>query len=79
MKYYAVVYERPLREGGNWSAYVPDLRGLAVTGDTRAECEALMAEGIPFHIEGLIEAGGPVPEPATEVGYLPVGCLRAAA
>lgn len=76
MKYYAVVYEGPTGEGGNWGAYVPDLPGLAVTGASRAECEALMAEGIPFHIEGLILNGDPVPPPTSEVGYLPAPSLQ---
>ena len=79
MKYYAVVYEGPSNPGDNWSAYVPDLSGLIATGSTRAECEALMAEGIPFHIEGLIENGDPVPPPTSEVGYLPVEHLQVAA
>ena len=79
MKFYAVVYEGPSQEGGNWSAYVPDLPGLAVTGDTRAECEALMSEGLAFHIEGLRLNGDPVPSPTSEVGYLPVANLQIAA
>ena len=75
MSRYAVVYEAP--ETGpdgasNWSAYVPDLPGLYAFGDTREECEALMATAIPFHIEGLRRKGDPVPPPATEVGMLEV-------
>ncbi|WP_239332026.1 type II toxin-antitoxin system HicB family antitoxin [Frankia sp. CiP3] len=51
----------------NYSAYAPDLPGVAATGDTPEECEAEMREAIAFHIEGLRFAGEPVP-PATSRG-----------
>jgi len=54
MSSWTVVYERT---STGWSAFVPALFGLAVAGDTRAEVEQLMREGMPFHLEGLAEKG----------------------
>ena len=59
---YLVVIERgPLSFG----AYVPDLPGCVAVGETRQEVEALIREAIAFHVEGLREAGQPVPEPSS--------------
>lgn len=58
---YAVIFEYVSE--GNWGAYVPDLPGLGVGGGTKEEVEKLIQEGIVFHIEGLKEAGLPVPPP----------------
>lgn len=55
MSRYAVVYtaSSDTPEGAsNWCACVPNLPGLSAA-DTREECEALMTEAIPFHIEGM--------------------------
>jgi len=59
---WSVVYERTAT---GWSAYVPALPGLGVTGETRAEVEQLIREGIPFHLEGLAEDGLPIPDPTS--------------
>lgn len=37
----------------NWSAYTPDLPVILVTGESREECERLMAEAIPLHLDAL--------------------------
>jgi hypothetical protein len=42
-------------------AYVPALPGLGVAGETRKEVEQLIREGIPFHLQGLIEESLPIP------------------
>ena len=63
MRQYTVIYERA--DDGGWGAYVPDLPGLGVIGDTREEAQQLITEGIAYHIEGLIEEGFPVPEPVS--------------
>lgn len=63
MREYTVIYERA-RDGG-WGAYAPDLPGLGVLGDTLAETEKLIREGISLHIAGLVEDGLPIPEPVT--------------
>lgn len=47
----------------SWGAYVPALPGLGVAGETRAEVEQLIREGIVFHLEGLAEDGLPIPDP----------------
>jgi predicted RNase H-like HicB family nuclease len=51
-------------EGANYSAYAPDLPGVVATGATREECEREMQSAITFHLEGLRDAGEPVPEPS---------------
>jgi predicted RNase H-like HicB family nuclease len=57
---WTVVYEHGPT---SWGAYVPALPGLGVAGETRAEVEQLIREGIPFHLQGLIEEGLPIPDP----------------
>lgn len=69
MKKYLVIFERT---STGYSAYVPDLLGLAVFGKTRAEVEQNAREGIAFHIEGLRLEGLPIPEPSTESATLEV-------
>ena len=61
MSAYLVVIEH---EGDAWGAYCPDLPGVGVAGDTREEVEQLIREAIAFHVEGLREAGDPIPEPS---------------
>jgi predicted RNase H-like HicB family nuclease len=51
-------------EGANYSAYAPDLPGVAATGTTREEVEREMRAAIAFHLEGLRDAGEPIPEPS---------------
>ncbi|HOE43000.1 MAG TPA: type II toxin-antitoxin system HicB family antitoxin [Rhodoferax sp.] len=66
---YAVVIEKAV---GNYSAYVPDLPGCIATGQTLGEIESEISEAITFHIEGMIEDGLPVPQPASQVQYVEV-------
>jgi predicted RNase H-like HicB family nuclease len=47
-----------------FSAYAPDLPGCVATGSTRDDVEREMHDAIAFHIEGLQEAGEPIPEPS---------------
>ena len=60
---YAVVIEHT--EGGGYSAYVPDLPGFGAAAATLEGVKELVAEGVPFHIEGLRRHGYPVPPPMT--------------
>lgn len=66
-----------LIEGGppsNYSAWSPDLPGCVATGATIDECELEMKEAIAFHLEGLAEGGGPIPEgsgPGVYVAHTP--------
>lgn len=71
---YAVIFEHGQNEHGRetWSAYVPDLPGCVSVGDDRAECEAMIREAIELHLEGLKDAGLPVPPPASEVAMVTV-------
>lgn len=66
---YAIVVEKA---GNNYSAYVPDLPGCVATGTTVKEAENEIREAIEFHIEGLIEDGLPIPQPASIVEYLEI-------
>jgi predicted RNase H-like HicB family nuclease len=61
MSEYLVVIEH---EADSWGAYCPDLPGLGVVADTRAEVEQLIREAFAFHLEGLREAGDPIPPPS---------------
>lgn len=59
-------------EGGreaHYSAYSPDIPGVAATGATRAECQREMREAITFHLEGLARDGEPAPEPHSTASY----------
>ena len=64
---YAVVIERA---ADNYSAYVPDLPGCISVGDTVEETERNIRDAIALHLEGLREAGDPVPAPSTVVEYV---------
>jgi len=63
MREYLVIFEQA--NDGGWGAYVPDLPGLGVVGDTRADADQLIREGIEIHLAGLREDGLPIPEPTT--------------
>lgn len=66
---YLVILER----GGNsFGAYVPDLPGCAVVGETREEALRLIREAIALHIESLREDGHPVPDPTSSNEYVKV-------
>jgi predicted RNase H-like HicB family nuclease len=67
---YAVVIEAGPTSFG---AYVPDLPGCVAVGETLEEAVALIAEAIPFHLQGLRQDGDPVPEPRTRVAIVTVG------
>lgn len=53
---YAVVIERTPR---NFSAYVPDLPGCVVTGNSRAVVERRIREAISLHLEEVIASTEP--------------------
>ncbi|MFN3650515.1 MAG: type II toxin-antitoxin system HicB family antitoxin [Armatimonadota bacterium] len=69
MSEYTVIYERG---STGWGAYIPDLPGCVAVAETRREVEQLIREAVEFHIEGLKEAGEPVPEPTTEAGRIAI-------
>ncbi len=57
---YAVVFEKTTN---NYAAFVPDLPGCVATGKTRTAVEKNIREAMAFHIEGLRDDGGDIPEP----------------
>lgn len=59
MRYTVIVEEC----AASWGAYVPDLPGCVVAGESREEVLRLIREAIEFHLEGLKEQGQPAPEP----------------
>ena len=61
MRYLVVVEEGPTSFG----AHVPDLPGCVAAAETRDEALKLIREAIEFHIEGLKQAGQPVPRPSS--------------
>jgi predicted RNase H-like HicB family nuclease len=68
MKYLVI-----LETGANsYGAYVPDLPGCAVVGETREEALQLIREAVELHIASLREQGSPVPEPASATEYVQV-------
>lgn len=66
---YLVIYEQ---SGNGWGAYVPDLPGLGVVGDTLEEVKQLIKDGIPLHLQGLKEHGDPIPKPTAKSDYITV-------
>jgi len=64
---YAVVIERGEESYG---AYVPDLPGVMSVGDSEEEAIANVRQAIALHLEGLRQAGDPVPEPRTRVAVV---------
>ena len=56
---FVVVFEKT---PNNYCAYVPDLPGCISTGRTWEEMQAMIREAVPFHIEGMMENGDPLPE-----------------
>jgi predicted RNase H-like HicB family nuclease len=67
MKQYAIVIERGPT---SWGAYVPDLPGCGVVGDSEQEVRQLIRRAIELHLKGLIEDGEPIPEPVSMVDYV---------
>jgi predicted RNase H-like HicB family nuclease len=58
--------------GANYSAYVPDLPGCVVTGQTIAEVEDRIRGTIEMHIAGMREDGDAIPLPSSQVEYVDV-------
>ena len=66
---YAVIIE----DGGHsYGAYVPDLPGCAVVGESREEALQLIREAVELHVESLREQGSQVPEPASTTEFVQV-------
>ena len=57
---YTIILEKG---DGDYSAYCPDLPGVAAAGETEEETAELMKEAIEFHLDGLKECNLPIPQP----------------
>lgn len=68
MKYLVVIEEGE----SSFGAYVPDLPGCAVVGESREEVLHLIREAVELHVESLREQGARVPEPASTTEYVQV-------
>jgi predicted RNase H-like HicB family nuclease len=69
VKRYAVVIEQGPTSYG---AYVPDLPGCVAVAESEDEVTELIREAIEFHLEGLRDAGEPIPEPTSRMAYVEV-------
>ncbi len=65
---YLIVIEQA--DDGSFSAYVPDLPGCTTCGDSVEEVKTLMQEALEFHLEGMRDAGQPIPLPTTVSDYI---------
>ena len=54
------------------SAYSPDLPGCVATGATPHDVERAMHDAISLHLEGLRDAGLPIPQGGTSAAYVEV-------
>lgn len=68
MQYLVIIEKGPTSYG----AYVPDLPGCVAVADTRTEVTRLIHEAMEFHIEGLLDDGQAVPQPASQAELVEV-------
>jgi len=68
MKYMVVIE----KGDASYGAHVPDLPGCIAVGQTREEALNLIREAIELHIEGLKNAGEPVPKPSSASEFVDV-------
>ena len=70
MMRYAVIYEATAT---GFSAYVPDLPGVAVAGSSREEVREMLRKAVAWHLDAMVERGEPIPEPTTGAEELELG------
>ncbi len=66
---YLVVVEKGENSFG---AYVPDLPGCAVVGETREEVLQLIREAVDLHVSSMREHGDALPDPTSTTEYVQV-------
>jgi predicted RNase H-like HicB family nuclease len=66
---YAAIIEKA---GAGFSGYIPDLPCCLAAGASVETVRRLLAEAVPFHIEGLKAAGEPVPGAESVVEWVEV-------
>lgn len=64
---YAIVIGKA---AGNYSAFVPGLRGCVATGSARDEVEREMRAAIESHLDGMREDGEAIPFPSSTLEYI---------
>ena len=60
-QYIALIHKEP---GSDYGVSFPDFPGVVTAGRTLDEARAMAEEALGFHIEGLVEDGESIPEPA---------------
>jgi predicted RNase H-like HicB family nuclease len=60
--YIALIHKEP---GSDYGVSFPDLPGCITAGATLDEARAMATEALALHLEGLVEDGEALPEPAT--------------
>jgi predicted RNase H-like HicB family nuclease len=66
---YLVVIEKGENSFG---AYIPDLPGCAVVGESREQALQLIREAVDLHVSAMRERGDALPEPASSMEYVQV-------
>jgi predicted RNase H-like HicB family nuclease len=61
-QYIALIHKDP---GSDYGVSFPDLPGVISAGSTLDEARDMAAEALAFHLEGLAQDGGAVPEPSS--------------
>ena len=67
---YAVIYEAT---STGFSAYVPDLPGVAVAGTTRDETRDMLRKAVAWHLDAMVQNGQKIPRPTTGAEELELG------
>jgi predicted RNase H-like HicB family nuclease len=57
-----------------YSAYSPDIEGVAAAGATKEEARKLFLEALEFHFEGLREDGIEIPKAHSDVAFSSEDC-----
>jgi predicted RNase H-like HicB family nuclease len=68
MKYLVVIEKGE----DSFGAYVPDLPGCAVVGETREEALQLIREAVELHVSSMRERGDALPEPTSSTEYVQI-------
>jgi predicted RNase H-like HicB family nuclease len=66
---YLVVIEKGENSFG---AYIPDLPGCAVVGESREQALQLIRDAVDLHVSAMRERGDALPEPASSMEYVQV-------
>ena len=68
MRYVVIVEKR----ASSYRAYVPDLPGCTVVGETREDALQLIRIAGELHVSSMRKNGDPLPEPAFSTEYVEV-------